>query len=296
MDKLSSMKVFIRVVEANSFSLAATQLGIGSAAVTRSIASLEKSLGVKLMERTTRRISLTAAGAAYLDCCRKVLRMIESTESDLAGQTLALSGPIRVGLSNFHGHRIFAPTLMRFAKAHPGIALELLHVDTLADALALDADITLHVCGERRLPYQAVSLGPVEMALVGAPDYFERHGRPAHPVDLVGHRCLNLSLQPNRPVWQFIEEGVIVAYPVNACLNTRNGDGLIDAAVAGLGMACIPVDAVSSHLLNGSLQTALEAYPLAPCEASLTIAADKLVMQRTKVLAGFIAEQFACIA
>lgn len=293
MDKLSSMQAFVKVAEANSFSRAASQLGVGCAAVTRSISGLERQLGVRLMERTTRRISLTPAGAAYLECCRNVLAMIEAIESDLAGEALELTGTIRIALSNLHGNHIFGPLLVQFAKLHPGIRFEIRHVDAFSDAVAAEVDIALLVGDERRKAAESVSLGMIGMQLVAAPDYLVQHGWPGHPSELAAHRCLNLSPLPDRPIWRFIEQGVETDYPINPCLNTRSGEGLLEAALSGMGLASLPAEAAAPHLRSGRLEPVLQAFPMAPIEAALAVSSGRLITHRTKALSSFIAGQFA---
>lgn len=293
MDKLSSMKTFVKVAEVNSFSTAAAQLGVGCAAVTRSISSLESQLGVRLLERTTRRISLTPAGAAYLECCRNVISMIEATESDLAGDAQVLSGTIRVAISHLHGNRIFGPLLVKFAKLHPGIRLELQHFDLFSETVAAEVDVALLVGDERKKARDSVSLGVIGMQLAASPEYVAQYGVPAHPGELSAHRCLNLASLPARPVWKFAENGQMVDYVVNACLSTRSGDVLLEAALSGLGLACLPEEVVAPYVKARSLQPVLRSWSLASLEAALSVSTDKLVTHRTKSLCVFLSTQFA---
>lgn len=295
MDKISSMNAFIKVAESSSFSQAATQLGVGSGAVTRSISGLERRLGVKLMERTTRRISLTPAGEAYLESCKKVLSMIESAEYEIGGHSIELSGLIRVGLPNLHGNRMFAPLLTKFAKINPGIKFDILYFDLYNHVASSEVDIAFLISDEKRKFPESLSLGMMQMQLVASPDYHSRYGRAMHPVDLLRHRCLNLSPQPSKPVWQFVENGQITDYMVNACLNTRNGDGLLQAALDGLGIACLPSEIAGPYVQSGLLETVLDAFSLAPLEASMALAPNKIASHRTKALVAFASTEFAYI-
>ena len=296
MDRILSMKAFVEVAESSSFSQAATQLGVGSSAVTRSISNLERRLGVKLMERTTRRISLTPAGEAYLECCKNVLGMIELTEYEIGGHSVELTGLIRVGLSNVHGNRIFGPMLTRFAKIHPGVKFDLIYFDLYNPTTTSDVDIAFLISGEKRKLPESRSLGIIQMQLLASPDYLEQHGKVAHPADLLRHRCLNLSAQPAKPVWQFVDHGQTTDYPVNSCLSTRNGDGLLQAALDGLGIACLPSDIASPYIESGVLKTVLDAFPLAPLEAVIAMPTDKLATHRTTALVAFASEEFMCVS
>lgn len=293
MDKISSMNAFIKVAESSSFSQAATQLGVGSGAVTRSISSLERRLGVKLMERTTRKVSLTPAGEAYLECCKNVLGMIETAEYEIGGHSIELTGLIRVGLSNLHGNRLFGPLLTKFARINPGIKFDLTYFDLYNHFTSSEVDIAFLISDEKRKLPESLSLGVIQMQLLASPDYLSRYGQVTHPVDLLRHRCLNLSPQPSRPVWQFVENGVMTDYVVNACLNTRNGDGLLQAALDGLGIACLPSEIAVAHLKSGALETVLDEFPLAPLEASIALAPSKLASHRTKALVAFASTEFA---
>lgn len=293
MDKISSMNAFIKVAESSSFSQAATQLGVGSGAVTRSISSLERRLGVKLMERTTRRISLTPAGEAYLECCKNVLGMIESAEFEIGGHSTVLTGLIRIGLSNLHGNRMFGPLLTKFAKINPGIKFDIRYFDLYNHVTASEVDIAFLISDEKRKFPESLSLGVIPMQLVASPDYLSRYGRATHPVDLLRHRCLDLSPQQSKPVWQFVDNGLMTDYPVNSCLSTRNGDGLLQAALDGLGIACLPAEIAGTHLQSGVLKTLLDEFPLAPLEASIALAPSKLASHRTKALVAFASTEFA---
>lgn len=292
MDKLSSMNAFVKVAESNSFSLAATKLGIGYSAITRAISGLERNLGVPLFERSTRRIALTSVGETYLDFCRQVLDTIESTESGLSSERFELTGAIHVGLSNFHGNRIFGPLLMTFAKSHQGIKLEILHFDRPIDVIRAEVDIALLVSDKRSKPRDAISLSQIHMQLVATPEYLTQYGVPMNPGELSAHRCLNLAVKSSKPIWQFIEQGAIKDFRVNSFLNTRNGDGLLDAALSGLGLACLPTKLIKSYLQEGKLEAVLADFTLAPLEISQLVPSDKLVTYRTKALAEHISEHF----
>lgn len=292
MDKLSSMNAFVKVVEANSFSRAATQLGIGYSAITRAISGLERQLGVQLLERSTRRIALTSVGEMYLDCCRHVLGTIESTEYDLSAERIELNGVIHIGLPNLHGNRIFGPLLMNFAKAHQGIRLEVLNFDQLTDEVRFKVDITLLVSEERSKPLDTLSLGQMHMQMVAAPEYLTQFGYPMNLDELSAHRCLNSAANSSKPIWRFIERGAFKDVRVSPFLNTRNGDGLLDAALSGLGLACLPTKLINTYLQERKLMAVLAEFPVAPLEVSQLVSSDKLVTNRTKVLAKYISEHF----
>lgn len=293
MDKIASMGAFIKVAESNSFSLAAHQLGVGSSSVTRSISGLERRLGVKLLERTTRKISLTPAGEVYLECCKNVLGMIESTESDIAGRSLELSGMIQVGVSTLHGSSIFGPLLTRFAKLHPRITLDIVSFDAYSLPTSAELDMVLMVSSGRKTPVDSVSLGTLPMTMVASPEYLAAWPRPMVIDDLSRHRCLNLSPEPKRPVWQFSIGGEMVDCPINPCMYTRNGDSLLAAALEGLGLACLPANLVELHLQSGKLERVLVDHPLAPLDLSMRLSSAKLQSHRTRSLAEFLVQGFS---
>lgn len=293
MDKIASMGAFIKVAESNSFSLAAHQLGVGSSSVTRSISALERRLGVKLLERTTRKISLTPAGEVYLECCKNVLGMIESAESDIAGRSLELSGMIRAGVSTLHGNSIFGPALTRFAKLNPRITLDIVSFDAYSLATPAELDMVLMVSSGRKRPADSVPLGTLPMTMVAAPEYLAAWPRPLVIADLGRHRCLNLSPEPKRPVWQFSIGGEMVDCPINPCMYTRNGDSLMAAVLEGLGLACLPGKLVAPHLQAGKLERVLAEYPLVPLELSMQLSSTKLLSHRTRSLAEFLTKAFS---
>jgi DNA-binding transcriptional LysR family regulator len=293
MDKISSMNAFIKVVESRSFSGAAMKLGVSCSAVTRSISNIEMRLGVKLMERTTRRISLTPAGESYLSSCKNVLSMIESAEFDISGRLFELTGTIQVGLSNFHGSRLFSPLLTKFAKIHPGVQFDIRFFDLYDQVIASETDIVFLISDKKGKFPESVSLGVIPMQLVASPKYISQRGSVTDPADLLRHQCLNLSSQPTKAVWQFIENSLINDYVVNSYISTRNGDNLLQMSLDGFGIICLPKEIAKPYLESGALLTVLDDYSLAPLEASIAMSRTKLTYQRTKALSAFASNEFS---
>ena len=292
MDKLSSMGVFVKVAEANSFKNAATQMGISYSVATRSIANLEKHLGVKLLERTTQSVALTSAGSIYLDRCRNLLGLMDSIESDIAQVDSHLEGVIKLGLLRYYSSKIIAPVLTGFVKNHPRIRLEISDFDTYSKIIGIESDLVILTSDDNRRIRGAQLLGTLPMTLVAAPDYFATRGQPKQLEELNTHPCLNLSSHLNRPAWYFIENNTLTEFAINPYLTSHDCDILLAAVLGGLGIACMPQNLAQHHLDNQRLVPVLPHLELNPLSVYMLHSSHKPVTQKTQTLIDYLSRQF----
>ena len=284
MDRLDAMRLFLRVAEVGSFSAVALQAGVARSVVTRQIAALETHLGVKLMARSTRRLALTSAGAAYLEKCRVILNLVESAEADVAEERLTPRGNIRISLPLSFGLKRLAPLLLDFAQRHPDVSLDMDYSDRRINLIEEGIDLAIRIA--RRLEPGDVARKIVtgRMLLVAAPDYLARHGRPQHPAELAHHGCLGYTNAGSTIPWQFLINGQLEGFPVRSRINANNGEVLTEAAAQGLGITLQPDFIVASFLAAGRVEAILAEFPAPELGIYAMLPSNCHVPHRVRVL------------
>jgi DNA-binding transcriptional LysR family regulator len=262
MDRWSAMEAFVRVVEAGSFVAAAERLGISTSSLSRLIADLEQHLGSRLLNRTTRRLSLTESGQSYYERCVTLLADLAEAEA-LAGQSSAQArGTIRLTCSYSMAEQQVAPAIASFVERHPGVKFELVVSDRIVDLVEEGFDLAIRVgaVGSDRLV--ARRLGSMRMVLCAAPSYVERHAAPRFPEDLAGHNALTYAYAPSPRVWRFTDaKGDVHEIRVAGNLHANSGDALRAAAVQGMGVIYEPDFLLDAALRAGQLVPLLPEFP-----------------------------------
>ena len=289
MDRLDAMHLFVRVAELGSFSAVAQQLGLARSVVTRQIAALEAHLGVKLMARSTRRLSLTSAGTAYLEKCRVILNLVESAETDVAEERMNPRGNIRVSLPLSFGIKRLAPLLLEFSRQYPEVALDMDYSDRRVNLIEEGIDLSVRIT--RRLEGSDVArrIGSGRMHVVASPDYLARHGRPQHPSDLIHHECLGYTAGGSALSWQFMIDGQLENFPIRSRIVSNNGEVLTEAAAQGLGVTVQPDFIMDGFLKAGRVEIILADYPIAELGIYAMLPSNRHVPHRVRVLMDFLA-------
>ena len=258
MDRVTSMRVFVRAAIDGSLSAAARHLGMSPAMATKHVNALEARLGVKLFHRTTRRLSLTEAGSGYLEACQRILPDIDEAEAAAASQRLKASGLLRMNVPVSFGSRYVAPLIPAFNRHHPEVTVELGLSDAQLDLIAGGWDLAIRIGHLADSPLQARRLGNSRLHVCAAPDYLDRRGVPRRVSELAQHNCLSytLSAAQDRNHWIFGVRGEF-RIPVSGDLLANNGDALLAAAVAGQGIIYQP-DFIVGEALTRGLLVALE--------------------------------------
>jgi DNA-binding transcriptional LysR family regulator len=253
--QLQGIAVFVSVVEAGSFAAAAERLGLTRSAVGKSIARLEDRLGIRLLERTTRSLNRTEAGEAFYLTCLSVLAELDEAEARLAAHRQSVSGRLRISLPISFGRRWVLPILFELEQANPALQLDVSFTGRHVDLVEEGFDLVVRL-GEpdERLGLIARFLGNQKMIVCAAPDYLGRRGTPRSLDQLAEHDCLVL-MNGNRPVsWQLVDEtGTPTAVKITGRHSINFGDAILDAAVAGIGIACLPSWLVHHELRAGRL-------------------------------------------
>jgi DNA-binding transcriptional LysR family regulator len=258
LDRLDAMQIFVLVAEEGGFAAAGRRLGLAKSTVSKQIRALEDRLGLRLVNRDSRRLALTAAGEEWLAACRRVLAELEEAEGRLSAHTGEPRGKLRVSAPMTFGLLHLSPLLPRFSAAHPQIGIELVLDDRRVDLLAEGYDMAVRI---GRLPDSSLiarRLGGARSRCVASPAYLARRGRPRHPRELGGHECLRYLYGRDAQGWVFEKAGERILVPVRGRFAANNGEVLRDAAVAGLGVARLPAFIVDPDLRAGRLEALLE--------------------------------------
>jgi len=288
MDRLAAMQTFVRVAEAGSFTAVADQTNVARSAVTRQIAALEAHLGVKLMARSTRRLSLTSAGATYLEQCREILDRIDAAEGDLAGERQTLRGTIRTTVPLTFGLLHLMPLILEFAQAHPDIRIDLDFNDRRVNLIEVGMDLALRITD--RMPETTVArhLTTCRSVVVAAPGYLRLHGEPKHPDELTQHACLPYSLA-SRSTWTFLVDGAPRAVDISGPITANNGNALRDAALQGMGLLYGPTFICAEAIREGKLVPILTRFPIPALDMFAVFPGSRFVPQRVRAFVDFLA-------
>jgi DNA-binding transcriptional LysR family regulator len=252
MFKLDGVACFVAISEAGSLSGAARRMQLSKSVVSERLADLERSLGAPLFHRSTRKLSLTEDGAAFLARAQRILLEVEAAAAEVSERRGQLTGPMRISAPVTFGRMHLGPALYPFLAAHPGISLTLELDDRRVDAAAdgFDAVIRHGVIEDTRL--MAWPLAPSRRVLVASPAYLARHGTPASLADLQGHRAI-YYINRGAADWRFLDARADGFVRPPAALRVNNGDVMKDAALAGLGLALLPSFIVGGELRARSL-------------------------------------------
>jgi DNA-binding transcriptional LysR family regulator len=258
MDRITSMTVFDKVVETQSFSAAARQMRLSQAAVSKHVQALEDWLGARLINRTTRRISLTDFGAAFHRRCARVLEDLEEAKQAAGELQTVPKGTLRMTAPISFGKHI-EPIIADFMARYPDVAFEVALTDRRIDLVQEGFDLAIRV---GRLPDSSLimrSLATSRYVLCAAPAYIERYGKPLHPSELVGHRCLQFSHHTQNE-WKFTAPEGEISIPIHSRFKSNNADLLLAAARDGQGIMLAPSFHVGRDLRLGRLMPLLEQY------------------------------------
>ncbi|MGY1424307.1 LysR family transcriptional regulator [Lysobacter sp. A289] len=295
MDRVTSMRVFVRAAGVGSLSAAARHLGMSPAMATKHVNALEARLGVKLFHRTTRRLSLTEAGSNYLEACQRILPEIDEAEAAAASQRIKATGLLRMNVPLSFGSRFIAPLMPEFSRLHPEVRVELGLSDAQLDLIADSWDLAVRIGRLADSPLQARRLGDAAMLVCAAPDYLDRRGVPRRVAELAQHNCLSytLSAMQDSKQWAFGAHGEF-RVPVGGDLLANNGDALLAAAVGGQGIIYQPDFIVGEALERGNLVVLELDKPVVELGGiHVLYPPDRRPPAKVRVMIDYLAEAFA---
>jgi len=296
MDRFQAMSVFAKVVEQGSFARAAERLGISTSACSRHVADLEAHLDTRLLQRTTRRLSLTESGQTFYERCVQVLADLEEAESAAAASSQRPRGTIKATCSINFGIRHVAPAIGAFQARHSEVRFEVTLADRIVDLVDEGYDLAIRIGSTGGENVVARRLGETRLVCCAARSYLEQHGVPRAPEDLAKHRCLTYEYLPQRGLWQFRDRsGRERPVRVSGPLHSNNGDLLAAAAVQGVGIALEPDFIVGDDLKSGRLVRVLERFE-APVSAIYAVYPSRRYLSaKVRAFVDFLAGRFASL-
>ena len=259
MDRIMSMQAFVQVVDSGSFSGAAKRLGVSPAVVTGHVQALEKRLGVRLLNRTTRKVNLTDVGRGFYDRARRILAEIDEAEGLASAQQSSPRGTLRLNTSVSLA-RLVTPLIGDYSALYPEVIFELVMTDRMVDLVEESFDLALRTGPLPNSSLRSRRLGVGRLALCAAPDYLARHGRPERPEDLAGHNCLLFINSHLEGTWRFTGQDGEHSVDVGGSLRTNSVEGLRAATLAGQGIGLLPMVSISDDLRTGHLVRLLPDY------------------------------------
>lgn len=293
MDRFETLHVFVAVVDAGGFSAAASRLGVTKSAVSRRVAELEDRLGARLLNRTTRRLSVTEAGALFHERAAGVLAALQEAEAEASdangapGGTLRLAAPVSFGV----GH--VAPTVAAFMTRHPRIDVEMDLNDRFVDLVEEGFDVAVRVGRLADSGLIARKLAPVRRFVCASPAYVERRGAPRTADDLKDHDGLAYANLAPADNWRLRGPDGRVASPRVACrLRANNGEALVAAAAAGLGVVVLPDFLVAEELRAGRLVTLLDDHEAPPVDVFVVYPHARHLSSKVRLFVDFLASRF----
>ncbi|MET0240966.1 MAG: LysR family transcriptional regulator [Sphingobium sp.] len=258
-DRAWALALFAAVVEHGSFSAAGRVLGMSASSVGRTVDRIEARLGVRLLLRSTRALSITAEGQAYLQAARRILADLDDAEQQIADRGVP-RGRLRVNAALSHGRLCVVPLLGEFAALYPHILIDMALTDTLVDVAGGEADVAIRFGPLADSMLTARKLGETGRVIVASPDYLAAHGIPKGPEDLHRFNCLNFNFRRAEPVWPFRRDGTDFALSVRGNIEANNGETLGQLAAAGVGVARVGYFSVAAEIARGALVPILEDY------------------------------------
>lgn len=292
MDKLTSMKVFAKVAQSGSYAAAAKELRISRAMATKHVMHLENTLGVRLFNRTTRRISLTEAGAAYLDRCVQIVEDIEETELSVTRLHTEPQGLLRISTPPFFGTFHLAPTIAAYLKQYPKVRVDLVVRGGAVDMMAEGLDLAIRLGELPDSSLVARKLASSPRVVCGSSAYFEKYGRPKVPQDLREHNCLiNWGFEPY-DLWKFTApDGELISVRVSGTLKANTADPLRLAAIHGAGLAALPTYIAGQDLSKGRLEAVLQEYKLPSMDIYAVYPHRRHLSAKVRTFLDFLAER-----
>ena len=297
MDWLQPMRIFVSVVQNGSLSSASRALGLSPASVSRHISSLEASLGCRLVNRSSRKLTLTEAGELYFSKVERILQQVAEANDSVAQLQTTPRGTLRVHSRMLVGHLIVVPALPAFLAQHPEIKVDLLLSNSTVDLVERNIDIDVRIGKLNDSSLVARRLAAAERALCAAPSYLARNPRVAKPADLDAHNCLTYRINVGQTVWRFIDAaGTMQEVQVGGSLQSDNGLALLSATLAGVGIALMPDWAVREPIADGRLVRLLPEFRVSHIEFDNGVYAvyqRTLMSAKVRAFIDFLAATFA---
>jgi LysR family transcriptional regulator, regulator for bpeEF and oprC len=293
MDAFTEIGVFVRVVEVRSFTRAGRALGLTASGVSRVVSRLEERLGVRLLNRTTRSLSLTDDGAAYFERCSKIVSELEEANLAAGRSRNEPRGRLRVDAPTVLGRYVLGPAIPQFLAKYPELSVDFTVRDHLIDPIAEGVDVVVRMAELRESDLVSRKVGSMRIVLVGSPSYFAKRGRPTKPADLRSHDAIGFMSGGSPLPWRFRSDAGDTSLAVAGRLHTNSADALRAAALAGLGLIHVLEFHVKEDLKSGALEVVMGDYESPPRGIYALYARNKFAAPKVRVFLDFLAERLA---
>ena len=291
-DVLAGMRVFTTVVDAGSFAAAADRLDLSRGMTSRYLAQIEKHLGVRLLNRTTRRLSLTEAGEDYYERATQVLGLVEEAEQQAARGAAEPRGTLRINAPVAFGIRHLGPALAEFLARCPQLKADLTLNDRFVDLVEEGFDVAVRIARRIDPGLIARPIARARAFACASPAYLKRHGAPKSPADLERHNCLTYAYGGPQNAWRFTRRGREVSVRVKGNLHSNNGDILCSAAAAGLGIVLQPAFFVHALVRAGELTRVLPAWEAESATVYAVYPSRQFLAPKVRSFVDFLVERF----
>ncbi|PXW99360.1 DNA-binding transcriptional LysR family regulator [Sphaerotilus hippei] len=292
MDRYQALQSFVAVVDAGSFVAGAEALGISKAAISRHVGELESHLGVRLLNRTTRRLSLTVEGEIYLARARELLAGFDAAQAEISSRSGEAVGPLKVNVPVSFGLLHLAPLWAGFLVQHPKVVLDVTLSDRVVDLVDEGYDLAVRIA---RLPTSSLvsrKLTSTRLVLCATPEYLRRHGSPAHPSELAGHAVMAYSLLSIGENWAFDGPDGPVTVKITPRMRTNSGDSCRSVALAHGGIVLQPTFLVGDALRSGELVEVLPAFRSIELDVYAVYPSRKHLTPKVRLLVDHLVEAF----
>ncbi len=293
MDRIECMRAFVATVGANGFAAAARALDVPRSKISKQIQALEEAIGVQLLQRTTRSLHLTEAGAEYYDACRDVIASLDEAEQRARTGMGEIRGVLRVNAPMSFGLSRLGPLIPRFNELHPNVELQVVLSDQQVDPVKGGFDVTIRIASLPDSSMIARSLAPAPRIMVASPDYLAREGTPQTPKDLAHHKCLSYGYLQSGVSLQLCNGKETQRVTVSGPLHANNGDILAQAAVAGMGIALLPNFIIERAVADGRLVPVLCDWEAPAITVNAVYPSSRRVPMKTRAFIDFLVDELS---
>jgi DNA-binding transcriptional LysR family regulator len=293
MGKFREISTFVEVVARGSLSAAARAEGIAPAMIGRRLDALEARLGVKLVQRTTRRLALTDEGAAFLEDCQRILGELQEAEAAVSERSLRATGHLLVSAPAGFGRQHVAPLLPSFLTEHRDLTVNLNLSDRVVDLIGEGVDLAIRISPAPDSNLVSVKLADNQRVVVASPAYLKRHGRPETLAELARHQCLAISSEGSQRGWNFLDKGKVVTLKVTGSMVCNDGAVLNDWALAGKGLAWRSMWEVAAQIEEGRLCTVLDQFAAPGNDIHAVFAQRRHLPLRIRAFVDFLRRAYA---
>jgi DNA-binding transcriptional LysR family regulator len=295
MDRLDAMEMFVRIVETGSFSSVARELGTTQPTISKQLTALESHLKTRLLNRSTRKLSLTESGQAYYERCKRIIDDVREAESTLGRLQGSISGHLHIDTSIAMGQMFLTPLVLKFQRQYPELSVELTLNDRFIDIVEEGVDVAIRIGRLGESNVVARKIGATRRVTIATPDYLTQHGRPRHPEDLTHHNCLLYSYLSTGNEWMFQGPEGEIRVRVSGNFKSNNGHALREALLAGRGIAVSPDWLAHDGLRDGTTEAILTEFAPTPMDINAVFPSNRMLSAKVRAFVDFLQQEFRAI-